>query len=156
MHSFHKSDKMFYITITEVGVCGHTYVLEVESDDSICEVSQKLSNQIDMQGPRICTHCYPPGKPHPRRRRFIFGTHGFQKVLDTCMNPPCKGTCRRLSNYGVGKDSTLQLIMWLRGWDGGALSYMVSVQGSSISLSELLLAILYLRTLSPLLILYSG
>ena len=141
------SDKKIYIEVTmlvnpdSVTRDGKTYSLEVKSDDSICEVSRKLSERIGM--------------PHPRSRRFFLKPRDSKDniAVDTCGYPPCKG-CRRLSDYG--KIDTLYEGLRLRGWPGATQSHMVSVQGSSPSISELLLAILYLRTRSPHLILYSG
>ena len=145
-----RSDKKIYINVEMRD--GKTYFLEVKSDDSFCEVSQKLSERIGMPH-------------HPRSRRFFLKPLDSKdnRCVDTCDYPPCKG-CRRLSDYGIGNSfyhvpqtiDTLYEGLRLRGWPGATQSHMVSVQGSSPSISELLLAILYLRTRSPHLILYSG
>ena len=155
-----RSDKIILINVTMLD--GKTYSLEVKSDDSFCELSQKLSERIGM--------------PHPRSRRFFLKPLDSKDNIkvDTCEYPPCKG-CRRLSDYRIGEffppkpmDTshyhhyfpeeihTLYEGLRLRGWPGATQRHMVSVQGSSPSISKLLLAILYLRTRSPHLILYSG
>jgi ubiquitin len=91
-------------------LAGKNITVEVESDTSICDVMQKIQDKAGIP---------------PDQQRLIFAG---RELLSCNPTPPCTGSCRKLGDYNIQKESQLHLVLRLRG-----PSYTFSSQSTIVS-----------------------